>query len=222
MITSINASRPAAAQSNPRAGTVTDGNNDVLNYYSALLRHVQIHQAALGASSYALGVTSCDPKQGYETVAANLAIAAARSGAQQVLLVDADGKSSATALLHVKSENGLAEVLGGANLLGDALQATPVDGLRALAVGNPSMKLGLDFSINDFNLLLDELKSEFDLIVFSLPLADELSECYSFAQALDGVFMAIHGGHTDTRLARRATQRLEHSQAWLLGAIYLE
>jgi Mrp family chromosome partitioning ATPase len=155
------------------------------------------------------------------TVAINLAIVAARGGSRRVLLVDANTSHSAVVkYLGLKSTVGLTDVLGGGAMLGDCLQSTSVDGLSVLSAGTITTQLGSDYQVSDLVDLLDELKSEFELIIFDLPQAEELSECYAFAGALDGVFLVLEAGRVDMRVARRVRQRLDHCQANLLGAIY--
>jgi Mrp family chromosome partitioning ATPase len=155
------------------------------------------------------------------TVAANLSIVAARGGHQRVLLVDANIRRAQIAkLLHITGIGGLTDVLGGTSMVGDCVQMSSIDSLSVLPAGSRDRALGADFGVSDVVALLDELRSEFDLIIFDLPETNELSECYAFSQALDGLFLVIEAGRVDARNARRATQRFAHCHVHLLGAIY--
>jgi capsular exopolysaccharide synthesis family protein len=191
------------------------------DYYAALLRCVQSQRLGRDVQSFAVGVTSCEPGEGVSTIAVNLAIIAARSGARRVLLVDANKKSPSVAQkLKLVTTPGFTELLGGSALLGDAIQTTVIDGLSVLASGDCTKQLGSDYDVDDFTCRLDELKSEFDFVVFDLPQAAELSECYAYAEALDGIFLVMEALRVEARVARRVTQRLEHAGARLLGVIY--
>jgi capsular exopolysaccharide synthesis family protein len=222
MITSTTANRLGTDRSQNRpSGGDSDQANELTNYYSALLRHVQAQRADLNTQSYAVGITSCERGEGVTTIAINLAIVAARNSSRRILLVDTNTKhASAAKYLGIEAGAGLTDVLCGATLLGDALQPTTVMGLSLLSAGESRRQLGSDYDVSDVVTLLDELKSEFDLIVLDLPHADELSECYAFAEVLNGIFLVVEAGRVEGRIARRVKQRLEHCQANLLGVIY--
>jgi capsular exopolysaccharide synthesis family protein len=220
MITSVTRNKPATERSPDRsANTASAG--ELAGYYAALLRLVQSQQAEHGLGSYAVGITSCNRGEGVTTLAANLAITAAHGGHRRVLLVDANARYAGVAkLFGITATAGLTDVLSGAGLLGDCVRQSPVEFLSVLPAGSPDKTLGSDFEVADVADLLDELKSEFELIVIDLPQAEELSECYAFAQVLDGTFLVVEAGRVDVRIARRVTQRFAHCQATLLGAIY--
>ncbi len=222
MISNITANKMNGAQTQDRrSDSAIDSMKELADYYSALLRCVQTQQMGRDTQSYSVGITSCCPNESTTTVAINLAIIAARSGHRRVLLVDANTKSPGVAKsLSLTTSVGLTDVLSGSALLGDALQTTTIDGLSILAAGNRGKQIGSDYDVNHVVDLLDELKSEFEFIVFDLPQADELSECYAFAEVLGGVFLVVEAGRVDGRVARRVKQRLEHGGANLLGAIY--
>ena len=221
MISSITTNKPNVDRVSERVANCTDPDSEWSNYYAALLRHVQAHQADAQFASFALGITSCGRGEGVTTVAINLAIVAARSGSRRVLLVDANMSHPAVVkYLGLKSTVGLTDVLGGETMLGDCLQSTSVDGLSVLSAGTIKKQLGSDYQVSDLIDLVDELKSEFELIIFDLPQAEELSECYAIAGGLDGVFLLLEAGRVDMRVARRVRQRLDHCQANVLGAIY--
>lgn len=222
MISNITASQLNGAPTQDRRSEMAiNSMKEVADYYSALLRCVQAQRSGRDTQSYSVGITSCSADASATTIAINLAIIAARSGHRRVLLVDANTKSPSVAKsLGVAVTVGMTDVLSGSALLGDALQTTTIDGLSLLAVGNRGKQLGTDYDVQQVVDLLDELKSEFEFIVFDLPQADELSECYAFAEVLGGIFLVVEAGRVDGRVARRVKQRLEHGGANLLGAIY--
>ena len=221
MISSIATNKPSLDRASDRVASSTDSESEWSNYYAALLRHVQAHQAAAQVASFAIGITSCGRGEGVTTVAINLAVVAARSGNRRVLLVDANSSHPCVAkYLGLKTTVGLTDVLGGGAMLGDCLQSISLGALSILSAGASAKQLGSAYQVSDVINLLDELKSEFELIIFDLPQAEELSECYAFAGALDGVLLVLEAGRVDMRVARRVRQRLDHCQANVLGAIY--
>jgi tyrosine-protein kinase Etk/Wzc len=219
MFTSVTLNKPINERSSDRS--VVTNLSTLADYYAALLRLVQSQQAERNLTTYTVGITSCTRGAGVTTVATNLAIAAAQSGNRRVLLVDANREYAKIAkLLRITGKGGLTDVLSGTALVGDCVQLSAVDFLSVLPAGSPNKTLGTDFEVANVVDLLDELRSEFDLIVFDLPQAEELSECYAFAQVLNGTFLVIEAGRVDIRIARRITQRFAHCQAPLLGAVY--
>jgi Mrp family chromosome partitioning ATPase len=222
MISSISANNPSVDRAIDRSGdSCLDPADEWTSYYAALLRHVQTQQIEVNAPSYAVGITSCSAGAGVTTVAINLAIVAARNGNRRVLLVDANvNNPSIPKFLRLRTNLGFSDAIGSSALLGDCLQSTGVDGLSMLSAGADKKQMGSDYAVSDVVALVDQLKSEFDLIVFDLPQAEELSECYAFAEILDGIYLVLQAGRVDGRVARRVRQRLSHCQANLLGAVY--
>jgi Mrp family chromosome partitioning ATPase len=228
MITSLSANKPSTESkpstdrtANQAAAPAAGSPAEIASYYAALLRLAEAQQSAAGLANYVLGITSCGRGQGVTTVVANLAIVASRNDARRVLIIDANSQRPGVAqCLKLKSHAGLSDVLCEGALLDECLLTTWRVGLNVLTPGNGRKKLGSDYSVADVSALLDELRTKFDLIIFDLPQADELSECYAFAEMLDGMFLVVEAGRVDVAVARRVKQRLEHCQANLLGAIY--
>jgi protein-tyrosine kinase len=221
MITSLSTNKPSADRAANQAAAVRgDSQTEMVSYFASLLRLAEAQQSAAGLANYVLGVTSCGRGQGVTTVAVNLAVVAARKGARRVLLIDANSKNPSVGKYLKLRTHAEIDVLNGSAWLRETLQDTSIPGMSVLTVGSGTKKLGSDFSVADVSALLDELRTEFELIIFDLPQADELSECYAFAEMLDGLFLVVEAGRVDVAVARRVKQRLDHCQANLLGAIY--
>jgi len=194
--------------------------HELSNHYAALLRQVLAEQSNLRSSAYAIGITSCERGEGVTTAAINLAVTAARSN-RRVLLVDANRDHSSSAeQLGIPHGTGLTEVLIGEAMLGDCIVPTSVEGMSLLCSGRETRQLGVDYEFATVSTLLGEIKSEFDLLVFDLPNAHELSECFDLTEVLDGVFLIVEAGRVDRRVARRVVERLVASRSHLLGVIY--
>lgn len=222
LISGIIAAKPSMDRVDQRhAGNAAAAESRWEDNLSPLLRCIQSQKNDPGRTSYAVGIVGCSGGQGVTTAAANLALVAARNGVRRVLLIDANTSNPGLAShFRVPTTPGLTEILSGEALLGDALQATQSPSLRILAAGGTRKQLGVDFDLQQFSNLLDELKAEFDLIIVDMPAAHEMSECYAVADALDGIFLVVAANRVDCQIARRVTQRLAHGRARLLGAIY--
>jgi capsular exopolysaccharide synthesis family protein len=187
-------------------------------HYEALFRRLRFARAVIAAPR-TVGVTSSSSGEGVSTVAANLAISAARGGCR-VLLVDANTRDPAVArTFHVAPRPGLAELLADEASLEDCIQETTYDSLFVLPAGPASDQDagGVDWS--RLEEIVEQLKAEYELLVFDLPAADELSPGLVVAALLDGVLMVVEAERTDGVAAARAKRQLEMAGAKLLGVV---
>lgn len=176
--------------------------------------------AALGrlaSEPKAIGVTSCATGAGVSTVAANLAIAAARTGNQPVLLVDVSGgHSQIAAQFSITGHLGLEAALAGDVPAADCVKATPIENLSLLAQSERSHLSSFDG--NRIIDLLRQLERDFSFLVIDLPPTDS-GLCFSTAGTLNGVLLVMDGQRTHSLAAARAKQRLIHANAAVLGVI---
>jgi protein-tyrosine kinase len=221
----ITLTQDSAATSTRRGGT----GGAVAEQYYALAHWLRPAQDALAGErapiqSKTIGITSCARGAGVSTVAANLAIAAARTGDQPVLLVDLSGHGSPltvrTGLKHGDSSGdlGLAAALAG--------RAEPQDCVIASAIPQLSLLGGADLASSPLSVidggrivdLLRDLERRFSFVVVDLPPTDS-GLCFSTAGTLDGVLLVMDGQRTHSGAAVRAKQRLIHANAAVLGII---
>lgn len=201
-----------------QAGQATWPRHRLSGHYEALLRRLR-HERANSSPPRAIGVTSCAGGEGASTVAANLAISAARTGCR-VLLVDANIASPAVArALHVSPRPGLAELLSGEAEPEEAVHPTGVPNLFAIPAG-PALDddaTGCDWSRLSENVEL--LVKRYDLVIFDLPPADELSPAAVIASVLDGAVLVVEADRTCGQAALRAKRQLQSGGAKLLGVV---
>ena len=111
----------------------------------------------------AIGITSCRQGEGVSTVAANLAISAARSGSVRVLLVDANiDHPSIAATFAVDPCPGLAEALSQVVHPAGCIQQTSSEKLSVMAAGaanGPAKSGSLPADLAD---LLKNLRQAFE------------------------------------------------------------
>ena len=220
MITQTNSNAPVSRSSARGSAEAVAPRHDLSNHFAALLRHVLGEQRRRELASYAVGMTSCEKGEGVTTVSVNLAATAARSGSRRVLLMDANADHSGpTEMMNIPPGPGLTDVLAGKAMLGDCIASTTVEGMDILLRGQEAGQIYIDYELADVASLMDELKTEYDLIVVDLPAANELNESYAFADVVDGIYLIFESGQTDRRMAGRVKDRLEKSKADLLGAI---
>jgi tyrosine-protein kinase Etk/Wzc len=128
-----------------------------------------LHFSMLDAENNVVMMSSASPGVGKSFISSNLGAVIAQTG-QRVLVVDADMRKG---YLHkrfgFKPDNGLSEILAGTMDVKQAVQSTVVKGLDLLTRGkipaNPSELL----MSSQFQSLLTNLASEYDLVIFDTP-----------------------------------------------------
>jgi capsular exopolysaccharide synthesis family protein len=164
-------------------------------------------------------VTSPSPGDGKSAVAANLAIAMARSG-NKVLLVEANFRRPALArLFDVPDALGLSNVLVGMNTASEAIQATAVENLDLIVGGatppSPADLLG-SAAMRRF---LEEQKKNYDhVIVDGAPIL-VVADSRLLAEIIDGVILVLRANENTRGLAQRGTHMILSLKAKLLGAV---
>jgi tyrosine-protein kinase Etk/Wzc len=128
-----------------------------------------LHFSMLDAENNVVMISSASPGVGKSFISSNLGAVIAQTG-QRVLVIDADMRKG---YLHKRfgfePDNGLSEVLAGTMDAKQAVQSTVVKGLDLLTRGkiptNPSELL----MSSQFQSLLTDLASEYDLVIFDTP-----------------------------------------------------
>ncbi|MFC4776144.1 CpsD/CapB family tyrosine-protein kinase [Paenibacillus sp. GCM10023252] len=164
-------------------------------------------------------VTSADSGDGKTTTIANLAVAYAQEG-KRVLVVDADlRKPSLHALFSQSNQIGLTNILTNQVAWQEAVRETKIDNLEFIGSGptppNPSEILGS----KRMKALIEELKGQFDIILFDAPPALIVTDGLVVASMCDGVVFVINVGTTKRGQAEKVYASLEHVKARVLGAV---
>jgi len=167
----------------------------------------------------AIVLTSASPGEGKTTMAANLAVAFAQTGAS-VCLVDADLRRPMVAkTFGVNNWIGLTTALIGQGDLESALQQTDIPGLTLLTSGptppNPAEMLG---SLRMTNLIAI-LKERFDMVIIDTPPILAVTDAAVLAPKADGVVLVVRSAKVPRDQVIRAKVALEAVKAKLLGVV---
>lgn len=181
----------------------------------AALRHAMRGEGSLRT----LGVTSCVPGEGKTITNANLAIAFAKAG-RTVLLVDCDlRRPTIHKLFQMERGPGFAEVLEQQTDWRLCTSDTGVENLSILPAGQATSNAGELLVSGRSTVVLEELKEEYDLVVFDLPPANVVADVASFASNLDSLLIVYKAGQVPQRLLTRTAQMLNQSEINLTGVI---
>ena len=164
-------------------------------------------------------VTSAIPNEGKSTLASNLAVTMAASGAR-VLLVDADLRRGDLAqLFDIDGKQGLTNILRGETQWKDVIHTTKFPSLSVITRGPVTNQSGELLLRPAMQTLLDEFKDSFDLTIFNTAPILAADDTPTLAPNFDGTLMVIRAGFTSAHLTKNALDTLYQRQVNVLGLI---
>jgi len=164
-----------------------------------------------------IGVTSLDRRAGRSTIAFNLAVALETVAHDPVLLIEADfGRSRIARRLNANAP-GLCQWLGEQRPVDDCLLTTPLGRLQVMGSGPGDGETALELPFEQLAGRMQEELDSFAYAVFDLPIADDLTACYSIAPELDGVILVVPAGRIDRRRIEHTKRRFAEADITLIG-----
>jgi capsular exopolysaccharide synthesis family protein len=178
-----------------------------------------LHFSALKKEKQVMLITSSLAGEGKSTVACNLAITFAQTGAK-VLIVDCDLRRST---LHEKlgadHGAGLTELLAGDIATAAALHATGIEGLDFLRAGtvppNPAELLGSE-TMSEF---ITEMRAKYDYIIIDAPPVLAVTDAPVLTAVADLVIMVLEAGRVPVKAAKRTREMLQAVAAPVAGIV---
>lgn len=165
-----------------------------------------------------LAITSVDRGDGKSFVAANLGVVFSQLG-ERTLIIDADLRHSTQhTLFGLRNRMGLSSILSGRAGFEEIAQIEHFPKLAVLPSGpqppNPLELLGRD----EFAMLLNELSSQFDVILIDTPSAQQAADAQVIAQRARGALIVGRKDHTKSSEIAQLASILASSGVTLLGA----
>ena len=154
-------------------------------------------------------VTSSDSSEGKSTIAANLAVAFAKSGVRTVLIDGDLRRPSVHTLFKLNGATGLTTYLAQPDTnLGDILQESGVYGLQIIPCGpqppNPSELLSVGIQA-----VLNELSSDADVVILDSPPVLPVADSVVLASHCDTVLLVADAQKTRMETVRRSLATLQ-------------
>jgi capsular exopolysaccharide synthesis family protein len=175
-----------------------------------------LRRALGGAPLGVLGVLSAARGEGRSTVAANLALTAARESGLPTALVDCDLREPGLhAFVGAEGELGLSDVLANRADLEAAVIECPGTGVALLPGGRPDPEPARRFTTPRFARVLAQLRNRFDEVIVDLPPLAFVDSRLIGPQC-SGLLFVVRSGVTDAAVARELLDGLEGVK--LLGA----
>ena len=193
---------------------------EIATHYLSLLERLGPEKNAPGFAVPTVGLTSCYSGEGVSTVAANLAITAATTSSREVLLVDANfARPSLRRSFQTPPGPGLAEILLEDRHWQAGVQSSSFPRLSLIASGTRPADFAQAFDSDSLSSIVDEMREQFDLVVFDLPPAGQVTCCTRLARLLDGVLLVVEAERVRREVALRTTELLRRGNVQLLGAV---
>ena len=164
-------------------------------------------------------ITSANRGEGKTTIALNLAVAYAQIG-KRVVLLDANLRTPAIHLAFGgDNSRGLTNYLTNRNAANEIIQKSDVENLSFITSGplptHPSELLALE----RMNLLLTELKMNYDLIIVDTPAVLSSTDSKIMAAKCDGVLLVVEYGKVKQNAAKRVKEELSLARVKLMGVV---
>src|ERR1700736_5439814 len=210
--------------------------SEALRTFYANVRFQWEKSANRSASARSLLIATPVASGDYAAVAANLAIVAAQSGTNTIL-VDADLRSPGYAQrFGVEQTNGLSDLLLDESLTPEkiyaALQSTFVPGLRLLGAGAGVASASSQAATLLFSPRLEKVaqslyqrpdttENENALVIFHSPPVLAGADAALIGAQVEQTALAIIAGHTTRAQAKQAQEQLQQARMHLIGVVLL-
>lgn len=199
--------------------TLADKSSPISEQYRTIRTNIQY--AMVDRDLKTLVITSSGPSEGKSTTSANLAVVFANSG-KRVLLVDADMRKPTVAkTFSLDNVRGLSTLLGSREtVIHQVVQPSGVDNLSLMTSGpkppNPSELL----DSRRMEELLQELKRQYDLIIFDMPPVVAVTDAQIVSSKADGTIIVVRENVSKRDSLLKAKSLLEMVDASILGVVY--
>jgi capsular exopolysaccharide synthesis family protein len=172
-----------------------------------------------GRKAKTLLLTSATPNEGKTTVASNLAITFAFSGAK-TLIVDADlRRGELHQTFNVPADEGFSMVLQQRIKWPEAILRTEYENLFILPRGKPLPHPSEHLLGKATDQFLKEVYEQFDYVIFDTAPVLAADDALSLAPKVDGTLVVVRFDKSSARMSRKALELLSHRQVKILGLI---
>jgi succinoglycan biosynthesis transport protein ExoP len=195
-----------------------DSKSPIAEAFRMLRTNLQFVGLVEGLST--IVVTSPIPGDGKTTVAANLAIALAIHE-EKVLIVDADFRIPAVhKIFDLPDSPGVTNILSEGRSYQSVIHK--VDGLHSLNVlttGPIPPNSAELLTSSKMKRLIEELKGDYDRIIFDVPPVLAVTDALDLASILDGILLVLRLGEIDRRAVKRMKEILDTAKIKILGEV---
>ncbi|EGP5602595.1 CpsD/CapB family tyrosine-protein kinase [Enterococcus faecium] len=205
-----------------RGPIVVVGDEDYKEYVEQYrMTRANINFKAIDNELKTMVITSASPSEGKSTTAVNLAATFANSG-KKVLLVDADFRRPTVAkTFNVNNKKGLSTLLSsGKYRLEECFHESPITNLFILTSGPKPPDPAEMLNSKKMDILVEDLKKCFDLIIYDTPPVMVATEAQIMAAKANGVVLVVREGVTKKKAILKTNKTLEIAKVNIIGVVY--
>ncbi len=163
---------------------------------------------------------SAESGAGCSWVVARLGQLLAEANAGSVCIVDANFRSPVQHYAFNKvNGNGLSDALVSSEPISALVQPLGGGRLHLLSSGSERRKAEPLLASTGFLACIDELRNEFDYVLFDTPPLSDCSDALVVAGRVEGLALVVEAGSTDRETARRAARDVVSANVRMLGVI---
>jgi protein-tyrosine kinase len=165
-------------------------------------------------------MTSAMTSEGKSTVAAFLAITAARHKGLRTIIVDSDlRRPTIHKLFCMERERGMVEILTNGSSLKDCIKKTGAERLDIITSGKQHDTVADIFDAEAIMSVADELKFYYDLIIIDAAPVLPVSDPMLLSGKVDGIVLVVKAGVTQKEVVVRAADILSANRHKMLGIV---
>lgn len=212
---------PAKEAAAGRSAAVQHVWHNSLGRYAEALRSIRtgVVLTNVDAPPRIIQLTSAVPGEGKSTLAASLAVSAARAGLKTII-VDADFRNPTVGKdFQVNAERGLVDVLAGTMSLADACMRCPLTGVTILPAGK-SRGIPPDLAGSKrLRRLFEEVAGQFELVIVDGPPTLSMADGRMLNTLADAVLLVVEWHATPAELVEQCTGLLASGHAKVAGIV---
>lgn len=173
-----------------------------------------------GAEAKCIGFASASEGDGKSTIVCRTAESFAQIG-KKVLVIECDlGHPSIAAGYGIAEQPGLTNLLIGDSKVKGTIRRIEQAGIDLIPAGTPSPNPIELLKVEQFAVLLDELKKYYDYIFLEMPSGETMRQDVVLADSMDGVIVVVCHNKTLYQKVDETILQLREHHAKLLGIVY--
>jgi len=176
--------------------------------------------ADVGREPKLLGVVASRHGEGATTTASVFASILVRRRGGRVVVVEANLRSPGfETVFGIKRNGGFAELVLGQQSLAQVAQPTQIPNLYAVGCGSAEIAPSTLFESPGVSAALDQLREQFDFVIFDLPPVNVYGDTSILGPRLDAAVLVIEADRTRISDVERARRNLERVGVRFVGSV---
>src|SRR5262245_21483596 len=204
-----------------RVGLSFDLGPEVEEAYQRLGTNLLVAPATdAGAPPKLLGITASRHGEGTTTTAAIFASVLVRRRGGRVAVVETNFRSPGfDSVFGIPRNGGLAELIEGSKGLAEVALPSAIPNLLAIGCGHSALAPATLFESPGIGPALDQLRAQFEFVIFDLPPANLYVDASILAPRLDAALIVIEADRTRVPEVERLRRSLDRVGVKLVGSI---